>query len=350
MKHIYIACGLLLAMLLGGCTASTMQGSAGQNVPSQSTGSQETGEQEFYAMDTVMSIRAYGGDAQKAVNECMSYINNLETLISRTREDSEISKLNAAEGKVAELSQDTADILARALELSDDAEGYFDPTVANLSDLWNVGGENPKVPAAADITVALKTVGYDRVKLDGITAQMDAGMKIDLGGIGKGYAADQVVAILKEHGVEKAVVALGGNIYVVGEKEEGVKWSVGITDPDDPAGYLGKLSLSDTSIVTSGDYERYFEQDGVRYCHIFDPATGYPAQSDLRSVTIVGTNSTQCDAFSTALFVMGHDKALEFCKAHGVEAVLVRSDKTISVTDGLKDSFELTNSGYTYEN
>ena len=178
---------------------------------------------------------------------------------------------------------------------------------------------------------------------------MQAGTRIDLGGIGKGYAADHVVEILRKHGVERALVSLGGNIYAVGSKEKGLNWTIAITDPDDEQAYLGTLSVSDTSVVTSGDYERYFEQDGKRYCHIFDSTTGYPAETDLLSVTVVSPNSTEADGYTTALFVMGHDKAVEFCEKNGIQAVLVCDDHTIYVTDDLKDAFHLESTEYRNE-
>lgn len=305
--------------------------------------------QDFYAMDTVMNITAYGdSDTQDAVNRCVSYINELEADISRTKDSSDVSALNAAAGQTVTLSEQTADVLSNALRLAQETEGQFDPTVAPLSDLWKIGTEDAAVPQQVDIDAALPAVGYQNVSLDGTKATMQAGAKLDLGGIGKGYAADHVAQILRDAGVESAHISLGGNIYVLGEKDRGVPWTVGITDPDKKEEYMATLKVSDTSVVTSGDYERYFEQDGKRYCHIFDPKTGYPAETDLRSVTVVSPDSTMADAYTTALFVMGFDKAWEFCQQHDVQAVFVLDDHTVRVTDGLKDSFSLTSSEYTY--
>lgn len=312
-------------------------------------GAQKQASQDFYAMDTVMNITAYGKDADAAVVECVQYINDLEAKISRTREESEIAALNRADGEKTELSEQTADILSDALTIAERTGGAFDPTVAPLSDLWKIGTENARVPEDEEIQEALASVGYQRVSQDGTSVTMEQGMQIDLGGIGKGYAADHVVEILKEHGVERALVSLGGNIYAVGSKEKGLNWTIAITDPDDEQAYLGTLSVSDTSVVTSGDYERYFEQNGKRYCHIFDSATGYPAETDLRSVTVVSPDSTEADGYTTALFVMGHDKAVEFCEKNGIQAVLVRDDHTVYVTDGLKDAFHLESTEYRNE-
>ena len=324
------AAAVLMAAVLAGC---------GQKEVSQ----------DFYAMDTAMSIRAYGSHAQDAINQCVQYINALEQDISRTQEGSDLSALNSAEGKPVGLSEQTADVLEQALRLAGETGGCFDPTTAPLSDLWGIGTEHAAVPAQTDIDAALELVGYQSVKLDGTEASLPAGACIGLGGIGKGYAADHVAQLLRDAGVKRAVITLGGNIYVLGEKEDGVPWTVGITDPDNPGDYFATLGVSDTSVVTSGDYERYFEQDGTRYCHIFDPETGWPAQTDLRSVTVVSECSTEADAYTTALFVMGYDRAKAFCEEHGIEAVFVKKDHTVSVTDGLRDSFSLTGSEYTYE-
>ena len=312
-------------------------------------GAQKQASQDFYAMDTVMNITAYGKDADAAVVECVQYINDLEAKISRTREESEIAALNRADGETTVLSEQTADILSDALTIADRTGGAFDPTVASLSDLWKIGTEEARIPKKKEIREALETVGYQHVLQDGTSVAMQAGTRIDLGGIGKGYAADHVVEILRKHGVERALVSLGGNIYAVGSKEKGLNWTIAITDPDDEQAYLGTLSVSDTSVVTSGDYERYFEQDGKRYCHIFDSTTGYPAETDLRSVTVVSPNSTEADGYTTALFVMGHDKAVEFCEKNGLQAVLVRDDHTVYVTDGLKDAFHLESTEYRNE-
>lgn len=331
------------ALLLGGCGAKE------QAAASEEQASSAQASQDFYAMDTVMNITAYGEKAEEAVQECVQYISGLEAAISRTLEDSEISQLNNADGEPTELSEQTAEILSDALEIAQKTEGAFDPTVATLSDLWQIGTEDAHLPEEQEIQDALAPVGYEKVSQDGTTVTMEPGTRIDLGGIGKGYAADHVVEILKSYEIERAIISLGGNIYAFGSKDDGVDWKVAITNPDNEQEYLGTLSVSDTSIVTSGDYERYFEQDGKRYCHIFDSATGYPAETDLRSVTVVTPDSTTADGYTTALFVMGHDKAIEFCEQNGIEAVLVRDDHTVYVTDGIKDRFELLSAEYTYE-
>lgn len=329
-------------IVLAAMLVAVLTGCGGEKQPDDVT-------QNFYAMDTAMQITAYGENAQNAVNESISYINILEADISRTRETSDIYALNHAEGKRTELSEQAADILQSALDLAAKTDGFFDPTIAPLSDLWGIGTDHAAVPAQEEIDAVLPLVDYTAVSLEGTTVSMPAAAEIDLGGIGKGYAADHVVEILKENGVEKAIVALGGNVYALGEKESGIPWTVGITDPDDAANYFATLSIADASVVTSGDYERFFESDGKRYCHIFDPTTGYSAETDIRSVTVVSQDSASADAYSTALFVMGYDAARSFCQENHIEAVFVCDDHTVHVTDGLKDSFTLESTEYTYE-
>lgn len=331
-QQISILTAVVLCFLLTGC----------------GTQKEQAYTQDFYAMDTAMRITAYGDNAADAVTECVSYINMLEADISRTRESSDIFALNHAEGKQTELSEQTADILQEALDLAAKTEGRFDPTIAPLSDLWGIGTEQAAVPAQEQIDKVLPLVDYTKVSLEGTTASIPAEAEIDLGGIGKGYAADHVIEILKENGVEQAIVALGGNVYVLGEKDRDTPWKVGITDPDNPGDSFATLSVSDTAVVTSGDYERYLEVDGKRYCHIFDPETGYSAETDLRSVTVVSPDSTSADAYTTALFVMGLEDAMEYCEQNRIEAVFVCKDHTVHVTDGLKSSFELQSTEYTY--
>jgi len=171
------------------------------------------------------------------------------------------------------------------------------------------------------------------------------GMKLDLGGVAKGYAADEVKKILKENGVESAIIDLGGNIYVVGDKGEGNPWRIGITNPFEPTGrFTGLLELIDSSVITSGDYERYFIYEGKKYHHILDSKTGYPSDSGIRGVSIVSEKGIDGDALSTTLFVLGLDKGLELVdKLEGIEAIFITSDKEVIITDGLKDKFIMDN-------
>ena len=238
-------------------------------------GKSEPYSTDFFAMDTFMSVKVLGSDGESLAQQCESEINALESVLSRTREDTDIAKLNAADGAPVTLSDEGAKLLSTALDLSAATNGAYDPTVAPLTDLWGIGTEHQQVPAQSDIDAALQTVGTQHVHVSGDSVQLDGGSRIDLGGIAKGYAADLCADILKSADADGLLV-LGGNIYAVGTNE-GKDWNIGIADPDDSADTIAAVAVHDLSVVTSGDYERYFEQDGVRYHHIFDPKTGYPA-------------------------------------------------------------------------
>ena len=294
---------------------------------------------DIFAMDTYMSLVAYGKGAQDALNDSVQAINALEAEISRTREGSDVDTLNktgtwtgSADGADA-----TADILAQALQYSAETDGLFDVTIAPLVLLWNITGDTPYVPTQEEIDALLPLVGSDHLRVSGNSATLDDGCAVDLGGIGKGYASDLVRLLYNFHNVKSGTVSLGGNVYVCGSKPDGKPWMVGIQDPngDDCAAYV---SLTDAFVVTSGGYQRYFTaDDGTVYQHILDPRTGAPAQSDLTSVSIITTDSgTRADAYSTALYVMGEQNAIAFWRAHGdFDMILITADGRVLTTPDL---------------
>lgn len=292
----------------------------------------------FFAMDTYMTMQSYGPHAEDAMAQAEQAVFALENQISRTRENTDISRLNAADGEPAAVSAEVYQLLADSQALC--VPGVFDVTIAAVADLWGIHTENSRIPSPEEIAAALQTVGSGHLTLlaDG-TARLDRGTKIDLGAVGKGFAADRCAAILRENGVESGLIFLGGNIYAVGEKPDGSAWTIGVADPDVPSSYIATVEVRDTSVVTTGDYERYFMQDGVRYHHVLDPATGAPARSGLRSVTVVHENSTLADARSTTLFVLGLEKGLQFCAENGLDAIFITENKEVYVTEGLRSRF-----------
>ena len=303
-------------------------------------GNQKPATMDIFAMDTYMSLVAYGKEAQAALDDSTRAINLLEAEISRTREGSDVDTLNktgtwhgSADGTDA-----TADILRQALQYSAETGGLFDVTIAPLVLLWNITGNTPYVPAREEIEALLPLVGSDHLHLgSGNTAALDAGCAVDLGGIGKGYASDLVRLMMEAHGIESGTVSLGGNVYVRGSKPDGKPWNVGIQDPagGDCAAYV---SLTDAFVVTSGGYQRYYTApDGTVYQHILDPRTGAPAQSDLASVSIITTDSgTRADAYSTALYIMGEQGAIDFWRSHGdFDMILITADGRVLYTPGL---------------
>ena len=294
---------------------------------------------DIFAMDTYMTLVAYGKDAPAALDDSVRAINALEAEISRTREGSDVDALNRTgswDGS-AEGTDATYDILRQALQYSAETGGLFDVTIAPLVLLWNITGDTPYVPTQEEIDALLPLVGSEHLHLSGSSATLDEGCAIDLGGIGKGYAGDLVRLIMDAHNVESGTVSLGGNVYVRGSKPDGKPWTVGIQDPkgDDCAAYV---SLTDAFVVTSGGYQRYFTApDGTVYPHILDPRTGAPAQSDLTSVSIITADSgTRADAYSTALYVMGEQDAIAFWRTHNdFDMILITADGRILTTPGL---------------
>lgn len=313
---------------------------------------------QVIAMDTAMIFTAYGEKSTHADYMVEDEIRRLDALLSRTDEDSVIWQLNHADGLGITVGEEVCGLIETAETYTQATGGAFDITIAPVVSAWGFTTDSYQVPDGAELAELLTHVGPEHITTAGDAAALDPGTQIDLGAIAKGYASDRVAAIFRENNVPRGKAELGGNILVMGDKPDGTPWRVGVQDPAKPneEAYAAILALEDAFIVTSGSYQRYFEQDGKRYHHIIDPATGYPADSGLTSVTVVADsgegNGTMCDALSTALFVMGEEKALDFWRsgAYDFQLVLVTEDGRVVVTDGLKDVLtEIEESGYTYE-
>ena len=287
--------------------------------------------QDFFAMDTFMNISVWSSsksDADTILSNAQKKVNELSNRLSRQISSSSIAKLNSANGEPVTLDDDAYNALKQAVELAEFTNGAFDPTTAVLSDLWGIGTDSPSVPSDEQINEALTHVGYENIVfLEDNQVKLLNDAQVDLGGIGKGYATDLVTEDIST----PILASLGGNIGAYGENpnSDNGLWSIGLADPDNNSSYIASIKIKDLSIVTSGDYERYFEQDGVRYHHIFDPKTGYPAQNELRAVTVIDENSTRADALTTALFVMGLDEGIKFCKNNNINAVFITKEHKI---------------------
>ena len=244
-------------------------------------------------------------------------------------------RLNEAGGGT--VSAETAALLQTALTLCEKTDGAYDPALGALSQAWGFSTGAYCVPEQDALAEAMQRSGAAHAALGGCTVTLDGGAQLDLGGIAKGYAAGRVRAILQEAGVTSAIVSLGGNVAAVGKKPDGSAWTVGLQDPDRPESYFGTVSIEAACVVTSGAYQRYFEENGVRYHHILDPYTGCPAENGVKSVSVIAQDDTLADALSTALFVMGLDAGAEFQKSSGLafEAVFVTDDNTVWITPGL---------------
>lgn len=306
-----------------------------------------TASGEYYALDTICTQQVTSGDAQAAADEVSAMLARITTEMSMN-EGSDLYAVNSAAPQGAQVSEETANVLQTALSLAALTNGTFDPTIGPVSSLWDISG-TPHVPSADALAAAIKLVDYTGVTIDGTTVALaKPGMMLDFGGIGKGYAADLAAQIYEKYGVQTALLNLGGNVYAYGNKADGSDYRIGLRDPNGADNdYFAIVSVQNTSVVTSGVYERYFESDGVTYHHLFNPETGYPTDNGLAAVSVVCESSTMADALSTALFVMGLEDGLAFAKTlDGVEAAFITTDQKVYVTDGLKGNIEITNESY----
>lgn len=287
----------------------------------------------FFAMDTFMELNVYGEES--VLDDTRALIERLEGELSVTDPESEIRALN--QNGTAELGEDARSLLERALEICALTGGALDITVYPVVRAWGFTVGEYRVPEPEEIAALLEKVDYTRIS----DLTLPEGFMVDLGAVAKGRASDEAVRIWGEAGVKSGLMSLGGSVYAMGTKPDGSRWRVGIRDPFSD-GLLAAVEVEDRAVVTSGGYERYFEENGRRYHHIIDPKTGYPARSGLASVTVIGGEGTLCDGLSTAFYVMGLERALELWRSARleVEAVFVTEDGEITVTEGLEGSFE----------
>ncbi len=295
-------------------------------------GSKQPIQTEMFAMDTVMQLKIWSEET--GLDAVREEINRLDRLLSVTDETSELFALNR--DGYAVLSEETASLLRKAIALSERTGGAFDPTVYPLVLAWGFTTDSQAVPTDAAREKALSVLGTEHIHFSGNTVTLDAGSMLDFGAIAKGYAAQCCADLLRARGVTAALLSLGGNVQTVGTKPDGSAWAVGISDPKNPSQAIATLEFyGEKALVTSGSYQRYFEADGKKYHHILDPETGAPANHGLASVTVIADSGTLADAYSTALFVMGMEKAEKFWSEHpDFEAVFLLETGEIFATEG----------------
>lgn len=308
------------------------------------------------AMGTVIHQGLYCAEEETAEDFSGRVMELLEKLEGETLswrlETSQVYEINRGAGNVEGvlLTGELAALLRECMELSEASEGAFDVTIGALTSLWNLdrlaaGGEDEiKLPSKEAVEGALSLCGFEAVRLERGQAgdekiYLPEGMAIDLGACGKGYALTKILTLLDaEPEITGAVVAVGGSVLTYGGKPDGTSWKVGIADPFDSADYIGTLSLNGQWCVsTSGDYERYVEVDGVRYHHILDPDTGYPASSGVKSVTVLSEDGLAGDGLSTACFILGPERGMELAASYGAEALFVMRDGEIVLSDGMAE-------------
>ncbi|MDD7389229.1 MAG: FAD:protein FMN transferase [Lachnospiraceae bacterium] len=333
-----LVCMLLLPILSGCGKGGLSDGTESGTVPEA--------QKELFAMDTYMTFTGYGEKCQEAVDAAAAEIERLDELLSVGDTDSEIAQINQ-NGK-GRISEDTKVMLEESLFLYETTQGAFDITIYPLMEAWGFTTQNYRVPEQAELQKLLEAVDASQVQYDPQTGEvvLADGQGIDFGGIAKGYASGRVMQIFEEYGLVSGMVSLGGNVQCYAAKTDGTPWRVGISNPDSGDGgqdLLGIVSVTNQAVITSGGYERYFTdpETGKTYHHILDPADGYPAENGLTSVTIVSSSGMLADGLSTAVFIMGPEKAADYWRQYGdeFEMILMAEDGNVSVTEGLEDSF-----------
>ncbi len=290
----------------------------------------------FY-FDTVVELRLNGTNDHALIDACFEKMAQYESLLSRTREGSDVWKINHSAGEPVEVSDDTAALIALAQKYYELSDGAFDITVAPYVTIWNFPDNPGEVPADASIAAARIHVGLSLLHLDGNTVTLDdPRASIDLGGIAKGYIADRLKEYLVGEGIESGYINLGGNMLTIGTKPGDVPWNIGIRRPfGEASDTITAVKVDDRSVVTSGTYERYFEKNGTIYHHILDPASGYPVWNGLASVTILSDSSAEGDALSTSCFVLGLTRGMELVESlDQVEALFITDDQELHFSSG----------------
>ena len=301
----------------------------------------------FFAFNTINQLSIWGEDAgqlEQLLDELMVLSNHYELLFSHTAPNSGLTRLNQSLGKPVQAASELVELTSASLRYAEATAGLFDPTMGSVIRLWDFNSGH--IPSRDEISDGLKRVGYYKLLVEDNTLRFaDALVALNLGGIAKGYIADKMLELLRERGLTNAIINLGGNVAVLGARPDGSAWRVGLRTPqlrssqetESPhSPCFATVEVSDSSVVTSGIYERAFVHDGRLYHHILDPKTGWPAQTDLLSASLIAKHSLDADGYTTALIVMGLDKALEFVEGQpGLEAVFVSSSGEVFATSGI---------------
>jgi thiamine biosynthesis lipoprotein len=304
-----------------------------------------------FVLGTVCTISLYNKGNAQVYRKIFARFREIENRMSVTLAGTDIDRINIGAGiEQVAVHPDVFEVIEQAVRYAEISEGAFDPTVGPLVSLWGIGGDNPRLPAQEEIDAVLPLINWRDIVLDREKSTVflrRSGMALDLGAIAKGYAADEAAAIIGKAGIKRAIIDLGGNILALGERQDGNPWRVGIQNPQEPRGaYIGVLRVRDKTVVTSGGYERFFEEDGIRYHHILSPADGYPVRNGLLSVTIVADRSIDADALSTSVFVLGYDRGKVLIESlEAVAAIFIFEDMNVRIV-GETDFTILTDNAY----
>lgn len=339
MKGLFWSSIIVVGLLLfAGCSSNTEIDQSKQSI-----------DGTHYVLGTIVTIKIYDHGTEALLQKCFDRLTEIEQLMSASIEDSDVNKINQS-NRYTEVSDDVLNVIEAGIEYGELSNGMFDISLGPVIDLWGIGTEDAKVPEKKLLEEKLSYVNYKAININEDNhVKIEKGMKIDLGGIAKGYAADEVEKILVEHQVTSAIINLGGNIKVLGEKGEGVPFKVGIQGPEELRNqYIGVVEATDKTIVTSGDYERYFIEEGIKYHHIFDSTSGYPVATDVAAVTVVTQESMLADAMSTILYTMAIEDGLALVdNMDGVECIYVTKNYEVYSSAGLMEpTFKLTDDMY----
>ncbi len=304
---------------------------------------------------TTCTITLYDHATKQTLDECFQRLREIHGRMSVGVPGSELDAISGAAGKEpVRVTDDVLTVTEKALQIAQLSNGLFDPTVGPLIKVWKINKDHPEVPKAADISKALSFVNWHDVELDGPAKTIflkRPGMELDLGGLVKGYAADEAMRILSARGVTSAIIDLGGDIFAMGHGRTGQPWRIGVQNPDAERGtYLGIARVTDKTVVTSGVYEHFFMKDGKRYHHLMDTRTGFPVDNGLESVTVITGSSMDADGFGLALFCMGEKDGIKLGSKLDLGVVMVDSNHKVYVTPGTKDYFTITDPLFVFAN
>lgn len=318
-------------------------------------GEAQMSQKQVFAMDTIMTLTAYGKNADKGLNAAQQVITSLDAMLDPELSTSTTYAINNAEGENIAVSGQIAKMLSTAQHVYKRSGGALDLSIYPVTKLWGFIDDKFYLPSEEEIQAELQKLCFDKLILTSFPASgsfavsLPAGGQLSFGSVAKGCAAENAIDAMRLSGVTSGIVSLGGNVQTLGLKPDGSNWHIAVQDPNNPASHLGVLSLGETAVVTSGSYQRNFVGiDGKTYHHIINPATGRPTENQLLSATIVCNDGTMADCLSTAMFVLGETKALNYWRENGgFEMILVKKDNSIVCTKGLMEKFTLSNEDYT---
>ncbi|WP_446897626.1 FAD:protein FMN transferase [Clostridium sp. LBM24168] len=336
-KNFIVALLILIMLPLYGC---------------RSNNNEEPISKTEYMLGTICTITIYDDKPESIIDKAFTRIKQIENKMSVNKQGTELDAVAKASGKgYVKVSDDTFYVLKKGKYYSQQSGGVFDITVGPLVKLWGIGTDNARLPDENEIQNSKSLVNYRNLLLDNKDKKVmlsKKGMSLDLGGIAKGYAADEAAKILKQNGVEHAIINLGGNVLALNNNIDGDPWNIGIQDPFQTRGnVVASIKVTNKTVVTSGIYERYFKKNGKIYHHILNPFTGYPMDNNLASVTLITNTSIDADAMTKNIFYLGVDKGMKYAEnVAKLQAVFITKDKKIYITSGLKNNFKIVDSEY----